>query len=106
MRKFDNLDDCTNELENIDEELKVAFNDDKFNVCIEKASLRSVVISQINQLRRTHKLSKKAEEKIKRSWENNQFIVDGIQNKQKVIKDRLNKRKKFMQKVRKCNYEN
>ena len=80
MRKFDNLDDCTNELENIDEELKVAFNDDKFNVCIEKASLRSVVISQINQLRRTHKLSKKAEEKIKRSWEKNNSSSKGRHN--------------------------
>ena len=67
--------------------------------------LRSLVISQINQLKRTHKISKKSQAKLKKSWEANQFIVDSIQSKQKSIKGRLDQRKKFARKVSKSQYE-
>lgn len=105
MRKFKNFEDCTKELESIDEELNLAFNEEKYELCLEKASLRAVVISQINQLRRTHKLSKKTQGKLKKSWEANQFIVDGITKKQKSIRSRLDQRKQFVRKVGKCKYE-
>lgn len=105
MKKFNNFEDCTKELKIIDDELSQAFDEEDYNLCLEKASLRAIVISQINQLRRTHKLSKKAQEKLQKSWEANQFIVDGITKKQKSIKNRLDQRKKFVRKVGKCKYE-
>ena len=37
MKKFNNFDECTNELHNIDEELSQAFEDGDYGLCLEQA---------------------------------------------------------------------
>ena len=104
MKKFDNLDDCAEELKIIDDELSAAYEDEDMDLCLEKVSVRSIIVSQINQLRRTQKLSKKSHEKLKKSWENGNLLFENISKKQSNIKTRLDKHKKFNGKVKKYNY--
>ena len=106
MRKFRDLEEGIHELNDINTELNSALEDEDLEQCLDKLAVRSVIISQINQLNKTHKMSKKNQEKIKESWANGQLIVDKIQNKKKNIEERLNKHKKFTAKIRHCNYDN
>jgi rRNA-processing protein FCF1 len=106
MRKFRDFDDGINELNDINIELNSALEDEDLEQCLNKLAVRSVIISQINQLNKTHKISKKNQEQIKESWASGQLIVDKIQKKKKNIEERLNKHKKFTAKIRHCNYDN
>ena len=106
MRKFRDFDDGIDELQDIDTELNSALESEDLEECLDKLDIRSVIISQINQLNKTHKMSKKNQEKMKESWANGQLIVDKIQSKKKNIVERLNKHKKFTAKIRHCNYDN
>ena len=106
MRKFTDFDDGINELNDINIELNSALEDEDLEQCLNKLAVRSVIISQINQLNKTHKISKKNQEQIKESWASGQLIVDKIQKKKKNIEERLNKHKKFTAKIRHCNYDN
>ncbi|NBV99216.1 MAG: hypothetical protein EBR67_06870 [Proteobacteria bacterium] len=106
MRKFRDFDDGIDELQDVDAELNSALESEDLEECLDKLAVRSVIISQINQLNRTHKMSKKNQEKMQESWASGQLIVDRIQNKKKNIEERLNKHKKFTAKIRHCNYDN
>ena len=106
MLKFKDFDDGIDELQDVDTELNSAFEDEDLEQCLDKLAVRSVIISQINQLNKTHKMSKKNQERMKESWANGQLIVDKIQSKKKNIEERLNKHKKFTAKIRHCNYDN
>ena len=106
MRKFRDLDDGINELNDIDTELNSALENEDMEQCLDKLAIRSVIISQINQLNKTHKMSKKNQEKMKETWTNGQLVVDRIQKKKKNIEERLNKHKKFTARIRHCNYNN
>ncbi|MFM7458807.1 MAG: hypothetical protein ACKO3R_09160 [bacterium] len=106
MRKFKDLDDGIDELEDVDRELGSALESEDLEECLDKLAVRSVIISQINQLNKTHKMSKKNQEKIKESWASGKLIVDKIQKKKKNIEERLHKHKKFTAKIRHCNYDN
>ncbi|MEB3315609.1 MAG: hypothetical protein VKK32_05310 [Candidatus Melainabacteria bacterium] len=106
MRKFRDFDDGIDELQDIDIELNSALEDEDLEQCLDKLAVRSVIISQINQLNKTHKMSKKNQEKMQESWASGQLIVDKIQKKKKNIEERLNKHKKFTAKIRHCNYDN
>ena len=106
MRKFKDFDDGIDELQDVDTELNSAFEDEDLEQCLDKLAVRSVIISQINQLNKTHKMSKKNQERMKESWANGQLIVYKIQSKKKNIEERLNKHKKFTAKIRHCNYDN
>ncbi len=106
MRKFRDLNDGVNELRNIDAELNLAVDEDDLELCLEKMGVRSVVISQLNQLSKTHKMSKANQDRMKESWEQGQLIADKISKKKKNIEERLNKHKKFTAKIRHCNYDN
>ena len=57
MRKFRGLNDGVNELRNIDAELNLAVDEDDLELCLEKMGVRSVVISQLNQLSKNHFVS-------------------------------------------------
>lgn len=106
MRKFRDLDDGVNELLNIDQELSTALDEDDLEVCLDKLALRANIISQINQLDKTHSMSKKSQEKVKKSWEDGQLLMDRVSKKRKNVEERLNKHKKFTAKIRHCNYDN
>jgi predicted XRE-type DNA-binding protein len=99
MRKFRDFDDGIDELQDIDTELSLALESDDLEQCLDKLAVRSVIISQINQLI-------KNQEKMQESWASGQLIVDKIQKKKKNIEERLNKHKKFTAKIRHCNYDN
>lgn len=106
MRKIRDIDDGMNELSNISSELNSAFEDEDLDKCLDKIAVRSIIISQINQLSKTHKMSKKNQERMKKSWEEGQLIADSIGKKKKNIEERLNKHKKFTARIRHCNYDN
>jgi uncharacterized membrane protein YqhA len=106
MRKFRDFDDGIDELQDVDTELSSALESEDLEQCLDKLAVRSVIISQINQLTKTHKMSKKNQEKMKESWASGQLLVDKIQKKKKNIEERLNKHKKFTAKIRHCNYDN
>jgi len=106
MRKFRDLDDGVNELLNVDQELNMALDEDDLEVCLDKLALRANIISQINQLDKTHSMSTKNQEKVKKSWEDGQLLMDRVSKKRKNVEERLNKHKKFTAKIRHCNYDN
>lgn len=104
MEKFESLEKALDALEQFDLQMQKKLEEGDYASLVKKITSRMSIISQINQLIKKGELSDKSKEKIKVIWEKSNQVQDLLSQKMGKISERLNKRKKNKQTLRKFAY--
>jgi hypothetical protein len=104
LEKFETLEKALDVLELFDLRMRKFFEDEDYKSFLVQVSSRMSIISQINKIAKGKELSQELKSRIKEVFEKSNQILDLLRQRMGKISERLDKRKKNKQTLKKFAY--